>query len=52
MTSRFVNAAGRFCGAAEGGGEVGSGIGFGSRREHLRDGEVGASIVLCCVVVC
>jgi len=46
MTSRFVNATGRFCGAAVGGGELGSGIGFGSRREYLRDGEVEASIVV------
>jgi len=46
MTSRFENAAGRFCGAALGGGEVGSGIGFGSRREYLRDGEVEASIMV------
>jgi len=47
MTSRFVNAAGRFCGAAAvAGGEVGSGIGFGSRREYLRDGDVEASIMV------
>jgi len=46
MTSRLVNATGRFCGSAVVGEEVGSGIGFGSRREYLRDGDVEASIMV------